>query len=96
MTQMSRMDFLTGVRRGGRPTIGCSIRDGGSGSHATPYPFVYVFSGQTVVKFTSVLGEEAAWIYGCFSLHSFRKAGSPRKASHSDRALKCRVLESLL
>jgi hypothetical protein len=28
---MSRMDFLTGVRRGGRPTIGCPIGRAGYG-----------------------------------------------------------------
>jgi hypothetical protein len=30
------------------------------GSRRTPYPFASVLSGQSVVKFTSVLDEEAA------------------------------------
>jgi hypothetical protein len=44
-------DFLTVVRRGGRPTTGCPIGRPGSGNRQTPYPFVSALSVQSVVNF---------------------------------------------
>src|SRR5439155_26280761 len=56
--RISRMDSLAGVRRGGRPTIGCSVRHAGPSNRGKPYPLVSALFGQSVVKFTSVLGEK--------------------------------------
>ena len=44
-------------------------------------PYVSLLSGKSVAKFTSVLGEEVARIYGYFSLQSSWKRGSARNGS---------------
>ncbi len=44
------MDSLAGVRRGGRPTIGCSVRHAGPSNRGKPYPLVSALFGQSVVK----------------------------------------------
>ncbi len=42
--------FLAGVRRGGHPTIGCSIRHARSSNRGTPYLSVSALSVRSVVN----------------------------------------------
>jgi hypothetical protein len=66
--------FLASVRRGGRPTMGCSIRRRVR-QRRMPYPCVSVLFVQPVVNFI------LAQVHGCFSWQSFWKRGSERNGS---------------
>ena len=88
------MDFLAGVRRGGRPTIGCPIGRAGPATAELPTRFLSVLSVQSVVEFylARIHPPSAKGSYGvaggCFSSQSFWKAGSERKGSQSGSSLR--------